>query len=401
MPQPLPAGIQNGTYTIRPTDAGTLEIDVREFVGWWDTEQSNFVRQIKEAKPEVIRLSIASEGGFVSDALAIHDFLKAYPARVEVDITGLTASAATVIAMAGDSVRMSDNALFLVHHASGGAWGKAEDLESYTRGLRKINGRLLSIYAKKTRQTEAEIDALMAAEEWLTADEALEWGFVDSVYEPAPDATATAATAGFRAVAHAPAPDVLKALSLPPLPTANHQPRVRPSATMPQPQNPATPPATPTQEEPQNRPEPAPQPQPESRPQPTPPQANPNDRSADDVAQMRAELDRIKAENARLAKERRTAAVNALRTALTGRVPGVAVDALCEMAEVLDERTGGEPVAWQKPTASAPNGQQAGVIARLSEIAATITPMVERGALPTSDLDAEAAQKVAKAYAKF
>lgn len=396
MPQQLPDGVTNGTYQIRPTDAGTVEIEVREFIGWWDTEQAHFVRRVKEAKPEVIRLNIASEGGFIADALAIHDFLREYPARVEVEISGLTASAATVIALAGDSVRMSENALFLVHHASGGAWGKAEDLESYTRGLRKVNGRILNIYAKKTGQPEEVLDELMAAEEWLTADEALAWGFIDEVFTPASAPDAATAAAGLRAVAHAPAPEVLRALDLPPLPTANHKPKVRPSATMPGQTNP-NPAPKPTQD-PESRSEQAPQnpapQQPENRPQP---QSDPSD----DVAQMRAELERIKAENARLAKERRAAAVAGLRNALAGKLPGLAVDALVELAEEADARLGGAAIAFKKPTASAKDGAEVGIIARLTDIAASLSPMVRPEQVETSSVDAEAAKARQAAYQKM
>lgn len=222
--QPLPPGVQNGSYQIRATNAGTVEIDVREFIGWWETEQSNFVRRVREAKPSLIKLSIASEGGFVSDALAIHDFLRSYDARVEVEITGLTASAATIIAMAGDHIRMSDNALFLVHYASAGlfAWGPAEDIEEaagqLVRALRMINGRLVNLYAKKTRQPESALGELMRAEAWLTAEETKAWGFIDSVFEPSKSGATNAAYGPLRAVAHAPAPEVLRALHLPPLP---------------------------------------------------------------------------------------------------------------------------------------------------------------------------------------
>ena len=188
--RPLPEGVSNGTYVLRPVAAGTLEIDIREFIGWWKTEQAQFVRRVKEAKPDRIRLFIASLGGYTSDALAILDFLKMYPARVEVTITGTTASAATIIAMAGDTIRMSDNALFLVHYNRGGlwVWGPIETVEKaadqVVRGLKKHNTVVRNLYRKRTGQSDEDLDELLLLDEWLTASETLNWGFIDEVFEP-------------------------------------------------------------------------------------------------------------------------------------------------------------------------------------------------------------------------
>ena len=224
MPTPLPKGVRQGTYTIEPVAAGTQEIHIRGFIGWWETNHKNFVRRVEDAQPDVIRLKIASEGGLFADALPIHDFLRDYPARVEVEITGLTASAATMIAMAGDHVRMSDNALFLVHYVRYGfsAYGVVEDVEEAAgRALqahRKYNEKALGIYTKRTGKPDSELDTLLKEDRWLSADEALDWGFIDEVFEPGEEAssgTASASARRFRAAAYVPTRSALSALSLP------------------------------------------------------------------------------------------------------------------------------------------------------------------------------------------
>ena len=226
MPRPLPQGVKQGTYVIHPVAAGTQEIQIRGYIGWWETNQKAFVRRIEEARPDTIRLKISSEGGYFADALAIHDFLKAHPARVEVEITGLTASAATMIAMAGDHIQMSDNALFLVHYVRYGlyTYGVIEEVERAAeqalQAHRKYNEKALGLYAKRTGKSPGQLDALFKEDKWLSADEALEWGFIDAVFEPGENtgADATAAAGGLRAAAYVPTPCTLSALGLPGLP---------------------------------------------------------------------------------------------------------------------------------------------------------------------------------------
>lgn len=367
----LPEGVQQGTYAIRAaaSDDGstTLEIDIREFIGWWDTEQSNFVRQVRAAKPDRIVLSISSLGGFVADALAIHDFLRAYPAHVVADISGMTASAATMIAMAGDEVRMSDNALFLVHHASNVllAWGKAEDIEQAadqaTRELRKVNGRIINLYAKKTDLSEEQLDEILTAEEWLTPAEALGYGFIDEIYEPAPSSTETATA---HAAQHA---AIFAAIGLPPLPehtkptaTAMPQTKKESTANAPAPEN--------------AKPQDAPEQQPEARQQPD---------ERDKYEEMRAEMAVLKAQNAKLAEERRQSSLAALRSTLTGRVPSAAVEKVVTAAD------------------KASKGEEVDVVAVLTEAAGALPEMVATGRIDTGTPDSEGAAVRAKAALKM
>lgn len=197
-PRALPTGITQGIILYRNEDDGaakdTLEIDIREFVGWWDTEQKTFIDRIRAAAPKAITVNIASPGGFVADALPIHDFLKAYPAPVTVNITGLTASAATMIAMAGDRVRMSENALFLAHYGRYEAYGTVEDIERAAESLRTVNRLIFGLYKKRVAggdMDDDDLDDYLKADTWLTAAEARAHGFIDEIFEPAA-ATATA-----------------------------------------------------------------------------------------------------------------------------------------------------------------------------------------------------------------
>ena len=173
--------------------ADTLEIDIFGDIGesWFsegNTMQS--VRgQIEGSKAKSIVVNISSLGGSVWDGLAIHDILAMHPANVETRIIGATASMGTIVALAGNTVKMSDNALFLVHNASTIAMGNKYDLEEAVKALKTVDERLKNIYKKKTSKegslkTLAQIEDLMKQERWIDAKEAKTFGFVNEVFEP-------------------------------------------------------------------------------------------------------------------------------------------------------------------------------------------------------------------------
>ena len=163
-------------------------VDIFGDIGSWNLTAEAFISEIgREADKELV-LNISSLGGAVNDALQIHDFLKSYPKKVTAKITGLTASSATIIAMAANEVLMSENALFLVHNV----WtpqtsGNAMDLEKEAESLRQIDELLINIYKQKTKRRYNTIANLMAEEKWLDAEEALRLGFIDKIYIPSKD----------------------------------------------------------------------------------------------------------------------------------------------------------------------------------------------------------------------
>ena len=134
---------------------------------------------------DAITLTVGSLGGDVSDALAIYAILRSHKSGVTGKIIGMTASSGTVVAMATDkgALSMDSTALFLIHNASTGMFGNAGAMDKTAETLRKIDKQLAGIYADRTGHTPEEMLNLMAEERWLTAQEALDWGFVDSIYK--------------------------------------------------------------------------------------------------------------------------------------------------------------------------------------------------------------------------
>lgn len=167
---------------------GELSIygDIADFSWWGDEVAPKQFREDLDALGDisVLKVFINSGGGDVFAGQAILSMLKRHKAKVEVYIDGLAASAASVIAMAGDVVRMPRNAMMMIHNA----WvmwvsGNAEELRKLADTLDKINESIIAAYRDKTGLPDDEIKALMDAETWFTAEEALEKGFIDEVEE--------------------------------------------------------------------------------------------------------------------------------------------------------------------------------------------------------------------------
>jgi ATP-dependent Clp protease, protease subunit len=130
-----------------------------------------------------INLRINSAGGDVFDGLAMYRLLVEHKARVVSHIDGLAASIASVIAMAGDEIRMSESAQMMVHNAWGLAMGDAETMRTMAGLLDTTSNSIRDVYAARTGKPSGDIKSLMDAETWMTAAQAVDLGFADSVSE--------------------------------------------------------------------------------------------------------------------------------------------------------------------------------------------------------------------------
>lgn len=148
----------------------------------FDVRAADVAKAIAESKG-LIHVRVNSGGGSAFDGLAIYQLLRTSGRRVEVDIDGIAASAASVIAMAGDVVRIARGGFKMIHNSASGGFGGADDLREQADVLSKIDVAMAQIYAKKTGRSEQEIRQLMADETWFNADEALAAGLVDQIVE--------------------------------------------------------------------------------------------------------------------------------------------------------------------------------------------------------------------------
>lgn len=132
-------------------------------------------------KVKTLHIYINSPGGAVFEGQAIYSQLQRHTAHKTVHIDGIAASIASVIAMAGDTILMPENALLMVHRASGFGIGNAHDLRKVADSLEKAETGIVAAYAQKTGKSSDELLALMDDETWMTADEAVALGFADQI----------------------------------------------------------------------------------------------------------------------------------------------------------------------------------------------------------------------------
>lgn len=137
--------------------------------------------QIQNDSPEGITLNVASLGGDLFEALAIHDYLKALPKKKTCNIIGNTASSGTIIAMASDEILISENSRFLIHKASAGMEGNGDDFQKQADQLQSFDNTISDIYVKRTGMTKDAVLALMKENRWMTATEAVNLKFCDGI----------------------------------------------------------------------------------------------------------------------------------------------------------------------------------------------------------------------------
>lgn len=128
-----------------------------------------------------VTVDIASDGGDVFAASEIYTLLKKYSGKVTVNIQGLAASAASVIAMAGDQVNISPTAQIMIHKAWGSVDGNADEFAHQATVLSGIDESIASAYEAKTGMKQTDLLNLMSQETWLTAQAAVDKGFADEI----------------------------------------------------------------------------------------------------------------------------------------------------------------------------------------------------------------------------
>ncbi len=171
-------------YEIRARGTGA-EVAIYDEIGAYGVSAKGFLAELG-ALPEgtPIDLRLNSPGGSVFDAVAIYNALSRHEGTVTVWIDGIAASAASYVAMAGDEIVMPENAFLMIHDPSGLVMGTAGDMRAMAGALDKVKGSLVRGYAAKSGRAEDEVAALMAAETWFDAADALSQGFADRVVEP-------------------------------------------------------------------------------------------------------------------------------------------------------------------------------------------------------------------------
>lgn len=149
---------------------------------------ANFVRELAALDADDLTIRINSYGGSVSDGIAIYNAIRRHKAKVIVSIDGVAASIASLVAMAGDTVEMAENAMLMIHAPWGGAIGNSAELREFADMLDTWAQAMATSYAAKTGRPLDEMLALLTdgGDHYYTAAEARSAGFVDEVVAALP-----------------------------------------------------------------------------------------------------------------------------------------------------------------------------------------------------------------------
>jgi ATP-dependent protease ClpP protease subunit len=150
-----------------------------------------------EASGQPVVLNISSEGGDVFEGLSMADLISSYPGEVTAKGIGIVASIATVVMLAADKSLMSKNGFFMIHNCWGMSMGNKEEMQKMIDLYEKVDEQMLNIYVAKIKNSGKLVDGdikktkkmvaeMMTAETWMTAQEALNYGFIDGYIEEQP-----------------------------------------------------------------------------------------------------------------------------------------------------------------------------------------------------------------------
>lgn len=187
-------------FAVKAQAEGLTEILLYDEIGYWGVTAKDFVMALASIGPGPIRLRINSPGGDVFDGLAIYNALRARAEPVTVVVDGIAASAASVVAMAGKTIEMPEQAMLMIHNCWGVCIGNRNDMIEMAAVQEKIDGQMAEVYAKKCAKPVGDMAAAMDAETYYTSTEAKAVGLCDAIIEPA-DAQASAAVSALRPLA--------------------------------------------------------------------------------------------------------------------------------------------------------------------------------------------------------
>lgn len=176
------------TVVAKSEDDKSSSIDIFDVIGsdffgdgFTAKRMSAALRSIGEDKDVVVNVN--SPGGDVFEAATIYNLLAQHKGNVTVNILGLAASAASVISMAGDKIKIAKNGFLMIHNAWSCVCGNKDDLREYANILEKFDQSILDTYTGRSSLDEKKIEKMMKEETWISADDAIEYGMADEIID--------------------------------------------------------------------------------------------------------------------------------------------------------------------------------------------------------------------------
>jgi ATP-dependent Clp protease, protease subunit len=183
-------------YSIKNLLNGNAEIDIfGDIDSWWGYNLNQLRYELSAIQGNELTVNISTYGGDFFEALAIGGILESLQKNVTTIGYGIVASAGTVILLSGKKRKMAKNAFFMIHNPTALAGGEASEMRKTADLLDKIQSQLVDIYVTAIEKSGKLIDGDREAtakkvqkwvedETWFTADEALQYGFIDEITEP-------------------------------------------------------------------------------------------------------------------------------------------------------------------------------------------------------------------------
>lgn len=186
--QPDAPAIALDKWQPRAAEADGNVISVYDVIGedWWTGEGVTAKRiagALRSIGQKPVTVNVNSPGGDMFEGLAIYNLLREHPAKVTVRVMGLAASAASIIAMAGDEIEMGLGSMLMIHNSWGVVMGNQNDMREAAETFAEFDAAMADIYAARTGGDAEEIKAMMDGETWLRAERAIESGFADRTFD--------------------------------------------------------------------------------------------------------------------------------------------------------------------------------------------------------------------------
>ena len=160
----------------------TIFGDIGDF--WWDSISAKDVRNVLKDNDEAdVIVNLNSPGGDVFEGIAIYNTLKKHKGHVTINVVGWAASAASIIAMAGDTINMQTGAMMMIHESWTIAMGNKREISSTMNALETIDASLADIYMTRFKGERKEVETFIENETWFTAAETIAIGFADEEVE--------------------------------------------------------------------------------------------------------------------------------------------------------------------------------------------------------------------------
>jgi ATP-dependent protease ClpP protease subunit len=159
-------------------------ISIYDVIGedWWSGGGFTAARMagaLRKIGANPVTVNVNSPGGDLFDGIAMYNMLAAHPGKVTVNVMGMAASAASVIAMAGDEINMGLGSFIMVHNSWGMVIGNRHEMSQAATLFETFDSAIMDVYEARTGAARSEIEALMDAETFLAPARAIELGFAD------------------------------------------------------------------------------------------------------------------------------------------------------------------------------------------------------------------------------